>query len=161
MAKKFDNQLADAQATQVLLVTPENFDFAKYEAYADELNQTCVSFWEKPSGGIVYRRMREGECISFGCRDMKRSLELQLGALEKSMMFKADVPNFLEPWYGIGTVASAVGGILFSAAVGLILEFTGSYYVIFGIASVAYLLCWLSLYLLVPDQQKIEINPTV
>lgn len=26
------------------------------------------------------------------------------------MLFKADVPNFLEPWYGIGTVASAYGG---------------------------------------------------
>jgi hypothetical protein len=110
MAKKFDNQIADAQATQVLPVTTENFDFAKYEAYADELNQTCTSFWKKPFGGIVYRRMRVGECFSFGCRDMKRSLELQLGALEKSMLFKADVPNFLEPWYGIGTVASAFGG---------------------------------------------------
>jgi hypothetical protein len=110
MAKKFDIQLADAQATQVLPVNPENFDFAKYEAYADELNQACASFWKKPSGGIVYRRMRVGECFSFGCRDMKRSLELQLGALEKSMLFKADVPNFLEPWYGIGTVASAFGG---------------------------------------------------
>jgi ACS family hexuronate transporter-like MFS transporter len=62
---------------------------------------------------------------------------------------------------GLAGFAGAVGGILFSAAVGLILEFTGSYYVIFGIASVAYLLCWLSLYLLVPDQQKIEINPTI
>ncbi len=58
---------------------------------------------------------------------------------------------------GLAGFAGAVGGILFSAAVGLILEFTGSYYVVFGIASVAYLLCWLSLYLLVPDQQKIEI----
>src|ERR1035437_9785048 len=54
--------------------------------------------------------MRVGECFSFGCKDMKRSLELQLGALEKSMLFRADVPNFLEPWYGIGTVASALGG---------------------------------------------------
>jgi hypothetical protein len=53
--------------------------------------------------------MRVGECFSFGCQDMKRSLELQLGALQKSMLFKADVPNFLEPWYGIGTVASAFG----------------------------------------------------
>jgi hypothetical protein len=26
------------------------------------------------------------------------------------MLFKADVPNFLEPWYGIGTIASAFGG---------------------------------------------------
>lgn len=110
MAKKFDNQLADAQATQVLPVKPKDFDFAKYEAYASELNQTCASFWQQPSGVVVYRRMRVGECFSFGCSDMKRSLELQLGALEKSMLFKADVPNFLEPWYGIGTVASAFGG---------------------------------------------------
>ncbi|MCX6237966.1 MAG: hypothetical protein NTY07_10515 [Bacteroidia bacterium] len=110
MAKKFDTQLADAQSTQVLPVKPENFDFEKYEEYAAELNQTCASFREQKSGVAVYRRMRVGECFSFGCRDMKRSLELQLGALEKSMIFKADVPNFLEPWYGIGTVASAFGG---------------------------------------------------
>ena len=110
MAKKFDNQLADAQATQVLPVKPEDFDFAKYEAYARELNQTCASFWQQPSSVTVYRRMRVGECFSDGSRDMKRSLELQLGAMEKSMLFKADIPNFLEPWYGIGTVASAFGG---------------------------------------------------
>ena len=110
MAKKFDIQLADAQATQVLPVKPENFDFDRYESYTSGLNQTCASFWQQKSGVAVYRRMRVGECFSFGCRDMKRSLELQLGALEKSMLFKADVPNFLEPWYGIGTIASAYGG---------------------------------------------------
>lgn len=59
---------------------------------------------------------------------------------------------------GLAGFSGAVGGIIFSAAVGLILEFTGSYYVVFGIASVAYLLCWLSLYLLVPDHQKIQIR---
>lgn len=59
---------------------------------------------------------------------------------------------------GLAGFAGAIGGILFSGAVGLILEFTGSYYVIFGIASVAYLLCWLSLYLLVSDHQKIQIH---
>ncbi|MEI7422199.1 MAG: MFS transporter [Prolixibacteraceae bacterium] len=59
---------------------------------------------------------------------------------------------------GLAGFAGAVGGILFSGAVGLILEFTGSYYVIFGIASIAYLLCWLSLYLLVSDHQKIQIH---
>jgi MFS transporter, ACS family, hexuronate transporter len=56
---------------------------------------------------------------------------------------------------GLSGFAGAIGGVIFSAGVGLILEFTGSYYVIFGIASVAYLLCWLSLHLLVPDHQKI------
>jgi hypothetical protein len=54
--------------------------------------------------------MRVAACFSHLCRDMERSLELQLGALEKSLHFKADVPNFLEPWYGIGTVSGAYGG---------------------------------------------------
>jgi hypothetical protein len=110
MAKQFDNKLADSQATQVVPNSPENFDFDRYEAYTARLNKRCTEFWHKPSGVAVYRRMRVAECFSFGCRDMKRSLELQLGALQKSMSFEADVPNFLEPWYGIGTIASAYGG---------------------------------------------------
>lgn len=110
MVKKFNINLSDSQATQVLPVRPEDFDFAKFEAYAAKLNETCARFRKESSGVLVYRRMRVGECFSYGSRDMKRSLELQLGALEKSMLFKADVPNFLEPWYGIGTVAGAFGG---------------------------------------------------
>ncbi|WP_423128282.1 MFS transporter [Gaoshiqia sp. Z1-71] len=57
---------------------------------------------------------------------------------------------------GLSGFAGAIGGVLFSAAVGVILEITGSYYVIFGIASVAYLLCWLSLHLLIPANQPIK-----
>jgi hypothetical protein len=113
MSEKFDTRLADSQATDVLPVKPENFDFGKYESYCATLDQTCSEFRKQGSGVAVYRRMRVGECFSFGCRDMKRSLELQLGALEKSMLFQADIPNFLEPWYGIGTVASAFGGDYF------------------------------------------------
>lgn len=109
MAKKFDIQLFDAQASTVVPVKPADFDLEKYEGYATELNNRCGEFRKKQSGVLVYRRMRVGECFSYGSRDMKRSLELQLGALEKSMLFKADVPNFLEPWYGIGTIASAYG----------------------------------------------------
>ncbi len=41
---------------------------------------------------------------------MKKSLEWQLGALKKSMEYKADIPNFLEPWYGIGTIALHLHG---------------------------------------------------
>ena len=110
MAKIFNNQLADSQATEVVPIKPENFDFEKYQDYAEELNKACSSFWQKESGVMVYRRMRVAECFSFGCRDKERSLGLQLGALEKSMLYQANVPNFLEPWYGIGTVASAFGG---------------------------------------------------
>ncbi|HPR30988.1 MAG TPA: uroporphyrinogen decarboxylase family protein [Prolixibacteraceae bacterium] len=108
--KKFDNTIADSQATRVVPVSPWKFDFKGYNAYALELNQRCSEFWNSDSGVLVYRRMRVAECFSHGCRDRKNSLELQLGALQKSMLFKADVPNFLEPWYGIGTIASAFGG---------------------------------------------------
>jgi len=59
---------------------------------------------------------------------------------------------------GLSGFAGAIGGVLFSGAVGLILQLTGSYYVVFAMASLAYLLCWLSLYLLVPDNHKIEIQ---
>jgi len=61
------------------------------------------------SGALVYRRMRVAEVFSYGCADMKQSLEWQLGALQKSMDYPADVPNFLEPWYGIGPLASSFG----------------------------------------------------
>ena len=110
MAKKFDTRLSDSQGMEMLPVKPADFDFARYEAYAGELNEGCTRFREQETGVLVYRRMRVSECFSYGSRDMKRSLELQLGALEKSMLLKADVPNFLEPWYGIGTIASAYGG---------------------------------------------------
>lgn len=107
--KKFNTKIADSQATGILPVSPDNFDFEAYEAYAGSLNKRCADFWQAESGVLVYRRMRVAECFSYGCANMKHSLELQLGALAQSMNFKADVPNFLEPWYGIGTIASAYG----------------------------------------------------
>lgn len=110
MKATFNNALADSQATQVTPMSPSAFDFDRYQHYCLSLNEGCSDFWNKPTGVLVYRRMRVGECFSYGCRDRKRSLELQLGALDKSMLFQADVPNFLEPWYGIGTLASAYGG---------------------------------------------------
>jgi hypothetical protein len=110
MNKKFDINKSDSQATAVTPVKSENFDFEEYAAYADELDLLCRAFTEKESGVLVYRRMRVAECFSYGCKDMEGSLNAQLGALKASMDYKADVPNFLEPWYGIGTIASAYGG---------------------------------------------------
>ena len=107
--KKFDINSSDSQATEVIPIKPENFAIDQYEEYSSELNKRCKLFLEAKSGVLVYRRMRVADCFSYGCRDMKFSLENQLGALQKSMHFKADVPNFLEPWYGIGTVVSAYG----------------------------------------------------
>jgi hypothetical protein len=57
----------------------------------------------------VHRRFRVPEVYSFGCKDMARSLRLQLGALQRSIRYATDVPNYLEPWYGIGTISSAWG----------------------------------------------------
>jgi MFS transporter, ACS family, hexuronate transporter len=66
--------------------------------------------------------------------------------------------NAVGSMIGLSGFAGALGGILFSGAVGLILQITGSYYIVFGIASAAYLLCWLSLKLLVPDNETIIIK---
>ncbi len=58
---------------------------------------------------------------------------------------------------GLSGFGGAIGGVLFSGSVGLILQATNSYYVIFVFASLAYLMSWLSLYLFVPNNSKIEI----
>lgn len=109
MTKKFNNNIADSQATEVEAISPQNFDFDAYVDYDKSLQEKSRDFWEKDSGVLVYRRMRVAEVFSYGSKDMKNSLELQLGALQKSMYYKADVPNFLEPWYGIGTIAASYG----------------------------------------------------
>ncbi len=109
MKEQFNYTLKDAQATTVTPIAPENFDIQKYADYEQKLQERCADFWKKDSGVLVYRRMRVGEVFAEDSADMKKSLAWQLGALEKSMLFKADVPNFLEPWYGIGTAAAAFG----------------------------------------------------
>jgi len=105
--KNFDTSIPDSQASVVKPVSPENFPFEEYISYENNLSKRCRDFWNSNNGVVVYRRMRVAEVFSFGCCDMKKSLEWQLGALAKSIAFKADIPNFLEPWYGIGTTASA------------------------------------------------------
>jgi hypothetical protein len=109
MPKAFDTNLADAQATDVKPCTAELFDLTAYADYAGSLARRCADFWQATSGVLVYRRMRVAEVFSYGCRNMQDSLAWQLGALQKSMRYQADIPNFLEPWYGIGTIASAWG----------------------------------------------------
>jgi len=100
---------ADVQATPAEPVSPEVFDFQAYADYEALLLERCRAFWKADSGVLLWRRMRTAEVFTWGCRDMKASLESQLGGLKKSMEFKADVPNFLVPWYGIGTVAGTFG----------------------------------------------------
>lgn len=109
MKDVFDVKLADAQATRVQPIAPEHFDLMRYHEYESALLERCRRFWEGDSGVLVYRRMRVAEVFAADSRSKERSLAWQLGALDASMRFKADVPNFLEPWHGLGTVASAFG----------------------------------------------------
>lgn len=110
MAKDvFNTALADSQATHVTPISPERFDRARYADYAAQLDERCAHFWQADEGVLVYRRMRVKEVFAEDCRDWERSLAWQLGALDASMAYKADVANFLEPWYGLGTVAAAYG----------------------------------------------------
>ena len=107
--KRFDTSKNDAQATSVDPVKVSDFCFDAYQEYSQKLNERCEKFMQAEAGALVYRRMRVAEVFAAGCRDRKRSLEWQLGALKKSMDYEADVPNFLEPWYGIGVIGSAFG----------------------------------------------------
>lgn len=109
MNNKFDNRIADSQATPVEPISPQKFDFDAYADYDKSLHDKSRDFWQKDSGVLVYRRMRVAEVFSYGSKEIKNSLELQLGALQKSMEYKADISNFLEPWYGIGTIAASYG----------------------------------------------------
>jgi len=109
MNEKFNTDIADSQATRVDPIVPANFDYDAYMTYEELFMERCANFWMNDSGVLVYRRMRVGEVFSYASKNMQKSLELQLGALQKSIAFKADIPNFIEPWYGIGTIAAAYG----------------------------------------------------
>lgn len=59
---------------------------------------------------------------------------------------------------GMSGFAGAVGGALAASFVGLILEFTGSYFLIFTIAGSMYLLAWLILKLMIPKIKTRELK---
>ncbi|MDY3920279.1 MAG: uroporphyrinogen decarboxylase family protein [Candidatus Limivivens sp.] len=106
---KFDTTLRDSQGTEVLPVKPEDFDLDAYADYEAALLEQNRKFVEADHGLLVYRRVRANGVFYDKCRDYKESLALQLGALKASMPYKADIANFLEPWYGIGYIASCFG----------------------------------------------------
>lgn len=63
--------------------------------------------------------------------------------------------NAIGSMVGLSGFCGAIGGFIFAPLVGLILQASGNYYIIFAIAALAYLLCWLSLKLFVPDKEII------
>ena len=106
----FQYNKRDSQGTKVEPVSYESFDFARYADYEASLAERQKSFLAADSGILVYRRVRADGVFYDKCRDYKESLALQLGALQKSLEFRADIANFLEPWYGIGYIAGCFGG---------------------------------------------------
>ncbi len=106
---EFNTESSDSQGTEVTPVAPDRFDLDAYADYEAALLERNRRFWQADSGVAVYRRFRVPACFSWMCRDMEASLAHQLGALQASMAYPADIANFLEPWYGIGTLASAFG----------------------------------------------------
>jgi hypothetical protein len=105
----FDTSSPDSQGTWVNPVSIDSFDIDAYAEYCAGLDARCRHFWASPEGTLVHRRFRVPSVYAGQCRDMELSLGLQLSALKQSMDFAMDIPNFLEPWYGIGAVACAYG----------------------------------------------------
>ncbi len=106
----FQYDKRDSQSTLVLPIASEKFDYAAYQDYDASLAERQKKFLASDSGILVYRRVRADGVFYDKCRNMKESLELQLGALQKSLEYRADIANFLEPWYGIGYIAGCFGG---------------------------------------------------
>jgi MFS transporter, ACS family, hexuronate transporter len=59
---------------------------------------------------------------------------------------------------GLGGMAGAVGGMFIAKITGFVLQTTGSYYVVFGIAGSAYLLALLIVHLLVPRLEPVNLE---
>lgn len=66
--------------------------------------------------------------------------------------------NAVGTMIGLSGFTGAIGGALSASFVGLVLKFSGSYTLIFSIASSMYLVAWLTLKLFIPRIQKLEIE---
>lgn len=106
---KFNTNLRDSQSTVIAPIVPEKFDLQAYAEYEQKLLERNRAFVKDDHGLLVYRRVRADGVFYDACKDKELSLALQLGALKHSMAFEADIANFLEPWYGIGYIASCFG----------------------------------------------------
>ncbi len=99
----------DSQGTEVTQVAIGEFDFERWNEHEASGIDARREFISAKEGVLFHRRFRVPRIFSWGCADMEESLKWQLGALQASMDYTMDIPNFLEPWYGIGTVASCFG----------------------------------------------------
>ena len=103
----FDTSLDDSQSSNLERLPVDRFDLDAYAEYEAGLLSRAEAFWQADEGVAVYRRFRAWPVFSTSACDMQASLEYQLDGLQKSLAYKMDIPNFIEPWYGIGTIAAA------------------------------------------------------
>ena len=109
----YDFTQVDAASMPVDPVASDAFDYARYEAFAQEADQRYARFMAQDEGIMVWQRVRAADVFRGGCADMDASLLLQLGCLTRCMDYLTDAPGYLEPWYGIGTIGSAFGAEYF------------------------------------------------
>lgn len=57
---------------------------------------------------------------------------------------------------GLATLSAVLGGIVYAAAIGYILEVTGSYFLIFMISAFAYLAAWIVLKIGIPKIERVD-----
>lgn len=62
--------------------------------------------------------------------------------------------NLIASMTGLSSVGGAIGGALGASFVGLLLQYTGSYSIVFMIASCMYILAWLFLKIFIPSSKK-------
>ncbi len=105
----FNVEVADVQDTPVEPIDPRKFDYARFADFEQSRFETCRKFWDSKEGVLVYRRCKVGKVYLDLCGDMEMSLQLQLGAMHRSLEYASDVPAFLDPWYGVGTLAGCFG----------------------------------------------------
>jgi len=59
---------------------------------------------------------------------------------------------------GIGGFCGAIAGAISASVIGAILEATGSYFIVFAIASSAYMIAWLIINLMIPEIKPLNIR---
>lgn len=60
---------------------------------------------------------------------------------------------------GIAGFCGALAGAISATAIGTILEVTGSYFIVFAMASSAYILAWLILKIMIPEIKPLDLKP--
>ena len=105
--RKFDYSKKDSQGTDLIPISPEKFDSERYNDYEAALLERNEKFWKSDSGLAIYRRFRSPKVFMDACRDKKLSLALQLGGLQESIKYQADISKMID--LGVRVIGGCCG----------------------------------------------------